>query len=132
MPPVIDPCYLTDPEAHDTQVLLHGVRLAREVVRRDPLASFVREELLPGAHAEGDEALVAHLRARSQTLYHPVGTCGLGVDPGAVVDPELRVRAVEGLRVVDASVIPALPRGHTNRPVVMVAERASELIGSAR
>jgi choline dehydrogenase len=113
-------------------VLLHGVRLAREVVCRAPLAPFVREELLPGEHAEDDEALMAHLRAHSQTLYHPVGTCALGVDPGTVVDPELRVRGVDGLRVVDASAIPALPRGHTNWPVVMVAERASELIGSAR
>ena len=131
-PPLIDPRYLTDPEAHDARVLLHGVRLARQVVRRAPLAPFVREELLPGEHAEDDEALMAHLRAHSQTLYHPVGTCALGVDPGTVVDPELRVRGVDGLRVVDASVIPALPRGHTNWPVVMVAERASELIGSAR
>jgi choline dehydrogenase len=127
-PPVIDPRYLTDPAGHDTRVLLHGVRLAREVARRDPLAAFAREELLPGEAAQDDDALLAHLRARSQTLYHPVGTCRLGADPGSVVDPELRVRGIEGLRVADASVIPRPPRGHTNWPVVMVAERASELV----
>ncbi len=70
------------------------------------------------------------MRARSQTLYHPVGTCRLGSDEHAVVDPLLRVRGVENLRVVDASVIPKLPRGHTNWPTVMVAERAAELIRS--
>jgi choline dehydrogenase len=86
------------------------------------------KKLLPGASAQTDDELRAHLRALSQTLYHPVGTCALGVDPSSVVDPELRVRGVDGLRVVDASVIPQLPRGHTNWPVVMVAERAAELI----
>ena len=85
-------------------------------------------ELLPGEEAADDAALDAHLRARSQTLYHPVGTCRMGEDDEAVVTPELRLRGVDGLRVVDASVIPALPRGHTNWPTVMVAERAAELM----
>lgn len=127
-PPVVDPRYLTDAHGDDARILLHGIRLARAIVRQEPLRRFAREEILPGEAAQTDDELRAHLRERSQTLYHPVGTCALGVDPSSVVDPELRVRGVAGLRVVDASVIPQLPRGHTNWPVVMVAERAAELI----
>jgi choline dehydrogenase len=127
-PPVIDPGYLTDPSGHDLTVLVHGVRLARRIAGMEPLAHYLAGELLPGAEAVTDEELTAHIRESSQTLYHPVGTCRLGTDELAVVDPDLRVRGLEGLRVVDASVIPALPRGHTNWPTVMVAERAAELI----
>jgi choline dehydrogenase-like flavoprotein len=130
-PPIVDPRYLTDQDGQDARTLLHGVRLAREVAGREPLARFLREELLPGAAAQSDDDLRAHLRQRSQTLYHPVGTCALGADRATAVDPELRVRGIDGLRVVDASVIPALPRGHTNWPVVMVAERAADLLRSA-
>jgi len=130
--PVIDPRYLTDVGGDDAAVLLHGIRLARRITATEPLARFVSNELLPGAAAVGDSDLVQHLRERSQTLYHPVGTCRLGADERAVVDPELRVRGLEGLRVVDASVIPALPRGHTNWPTVMVAERGAELIRGDR
>ncbi|MDH5281706.1 MAG: GMC oxidoreductase, partial [Thermoleophilia bacterium] len=78
--------------------------------------------------AQDDEALLSHIRERSQTLYHPVASCRMGTDDGAVVDPELRVLGLEGLRVVDASVMPYLPRGHTNWPTVMVAERAADFI----
>ena len=126
--PVIDPRYLTDESGGDARVLLHGIRLARRIVATEPLARFVEDELLPGAEAQDDEALSAHLRQRSQTLYHPVGTCRLGVDDGAVVDSELRVRGIECLRVIDASVIPRLPRGHTSWPTVMVAERGADLV----
>jgi choline dehydrogenase len=128
-PPAIDPRYLSDPEGQDARTLLHGLRLARRVLAREPLARFVDSEILPGAAAQTDEALVAHLRERSQTLYHPTGTCSMGGDPRAVVDPKLRVRGLDGLRIVDASVIPRLPSGHTNWPTVMIAERAAELIG---
>ena len=127
-PPEIDPRYLTDPEGHDRRRLLDGLRLARKILATEPLARHVTGELLPGAEAVDDDALDAHLRAQSQTLYHPVGTCRMGVDDDAVVTPDLRLRGVEGLRIVDASVIPALPRGHTNWPTVMVAERAAELM----
>ena len=127
-PPAIDPRYLTDPSGQDVRTLIHGLRLARRVLAQQPLASFVDEELLPGAGARSDDDLLAHLRARSQTLYHPAGTCRMGTDPLAVVDPTLRVRGIDGLRVVDASVIPRLPSGHTNWPTVMVAERAADLV----
>lgn len=129
-PPAIDPCYLTDAGGEDAATLLHGLRLAREVVRQEPLAAFVGDELLPGEDARTDDALLAHVRARSQTLYHPAGTCRMGTDAHAVVDPALRVRGLERLRVVDASVMPRLPTGHTNWPVVMIAERAAELIAA--
>jgi choline dehydrogenase len=91
----------------------------------------VTGELLPGVDAVDDDDLLAHLRARSQTLYHPVGTCRMGVADDTVVTPDLRLRGVDGLRVVDASVMPALPRGHTNWPTVMVAERAADLMRRA-
>lgn len=130
-PPVIDPCYLTDPGGHDVAVLTDGIRLARRIANALPLAQHLAGELLPGDGAVSDEALRAHVRERSQTLYHPVGTCRLGTDELAVVDPDLRVRGLHGLRVVDASVIPVLPRGHTNWPTVMVAERAADLIRAA-
>ena len=129
--PVIDPRYLTDPTGHDAAVLLDGIRLARRIAATEPLARFVTQELLPGAAAVGEADLVRHLRERSQTLYHPVGTCRLGSDEYCVVDAELRVHGLDGLRVVDASVIPVLPRGHTNWPTVMVAERAADLITRA-
>lgn len=126
--PAIDPRYLTDPSGQDTRTLLNGLRLARRVLAQEAIAQFVVEELLPGESARSDDDLVAHLRAQSQTLYHPVGTCRMGSDPLAVVDPKLRVRGVDGLRVVDASVMPRLPSGHTNWPTVMIAERAADFI----
>ncbi len=126
--PEIDPRYLTDADGHDANLLLDGLRLARRVLASEPLARHVTGEMLPGPDAVDDDGLRAHLRSRSQTLYHPVGTCRMGTDDDAVVAPDLRVRGVDALRVVDASVLPALPRGHTNWPTVMVAERAAELM----
>jgi choline dehydrogenase len=129
-PPAIDPRYLTDPDAEDEATLLRGLRLARRVLAQEPLASFVDGEILPGDDARTDDQLRAHLRALSQTLYHPAGTCRMGSDAGAVVDTRLRVRGIGGLRVADASVMPALPRGHTNWPTVMIAERASDFVAA--
>jgi choline dehydrogenase len=121
-PPLVDPGYLSD--ERDLRVLLDGARLARRLLETEPLARHVREELLPGPQARSDEELTAVLRENAQTLYHPVGTCALGT----VVDPELRVRGLSGLRIADASVIPRVPRGHTNWPTVMVAEKAAGLL----
>ena len=130
--PAIDPRYLSDPEGRDLATLVRGLRLAREVVAEEPLATFVEGELLPGEDATTDAELEAHVRNLSQTLYHPAGTCRMGSDAEAVVDPELRLRGIDGLRVADASVMPKLPRGHTNWPTVMLAERASDLVRGAR
>ena len=121
-PPLIDPAYLSD--ERDAAVLLAGARLARRLLSTRALAPHVRAELLPGPEAESDEELAAAMRAKAQTLYHPVGTCALG----KVVDAELRVRGVAGLRVADAAVIPRIPRGHTNWPTVMVAEKSADLL----
>jgi choline dehydrogenase len=125
-PPVIQPAYLTDP--HDLDVLLAGLRLARRIVAAPALAELAGEELGPGAAAQSDAELAAWIRSNAQTIYHPVGTCRMGVDELAVVDPELRVRGLEGLRVVDASVMPTVNRGHTNAPTLMVAEKGADLI----
>lgn len=127
-PPLIDPGFLTDPEGEDHRLVLHGIRLARRIAAAEPLAALAADERLPGAALTTDDQLADHIRTQSQTLYHPVGTCRMGDDESSVVDPRLRVRGVEGLSVVDASVIPALPRGHTNWATVMVAERAAELM----
>jgi choline dehydrogenase len=124
-PPLIDPAYLSD--ERDAAVLLAGARLARRLLSARSLAPHVRAELLPGRDVQTDEELLAAMRANAQTLYHPVDTCALG----SVVDAELRVRAVAGLRVADASVIPRIPRGHTNWPTVMVAEKAADLLRRA-
>jgi choline dehydrogenase len=128
--PAIDPRYLSDPEGEDEATLLRGLHLARRLVRQEPLASFVQGELLPGDDVRTDDGLRAHLRALSQTLYHPAGTCRMGSDRDAVVDPRLRVSGIAALRVADASVMPMLPHGHTNWPTVMIAERTADLIGA--
>ncbi len=130
VPPAIDPRYLSDPDGADEATLLRGLRLARRVLAQEPLASFTDGEILPGDEARTDDDLRAHLRALSQTLYHPAGTCRMGSDVQSVVDPELRVRALAGLRVADASVMPMLPRGHTNWPTVMIAERAATFVAA--
>ena len=131
VPPAIDPRYLSDSDGEDEATLLRGLRLARRVLAQEPLASFTDGEILPGDDARTDDDLRAHLRALSQTLYHPAGTCRMGSDAQSVVDPELRVRGMAGLRVADASVMPTLPRGHTNWPTVMIAERAATFVGAA-
>jgi choline dehydrogenase len=130
--PAIDPRYLTDAGGEDEATLLRGLRLARRILAQEPLASFVDCELRPGDEARTDDDLRVHLRALSQTLYHPAGTCRMGSDAESVVDPRLHVRGVDGLRVADASVIPKLPRGHTNWPTVMIAERAASFIVERR
>jgi choline dehydrogenase len=129
--PAIDPNYLSDPGGEDEATLLRGLRLARRVLAQEPLASFTEGEILPGGEARSDDDLRAHLRALSQTLYHPAGTCRMGSDPGSVVDPRLRMRGIAGLRIADASVMPMLPRGHTNWPTVMIAERAATFLADA-
>jgi choline dehydrogenase len=125
--PVIDPAYLADPA--DLDALVAGCRKLLEIAEHAPLSRLLGERFLPrDGRAVTDDALVGHIRATAQTLYHPVGTCAMGPADTAVVDPELRVYGIDGLRVVDASVMPAVPRGNTNAPTIMVAERAADLI----
>jgi choline dehydrogenase-like flavoprotein len=112
----------------DVAALVEGARIARRIALEQPIAEMAVREILPGPDAQSDEAIVADLRRRVQLLYHPVGTCRMGADSNSVVDEELRVREIENLRVVDASVMPTITRGNTNAPTIMIAERAADLI----
>ena len=117
----IDPGYLT--EQHDLDALTAGIRLTREIVGREPLAAHT-----DGERAPGDDSLTDWIRANVATAFHPACSCAMGGSDDAVCDPDLRVRGVGGLRVVDASVMPKLPRGNTNAPTIAIAERAAALI----
>jgi choline dehydrogenase len=124
--PDIDPAYFDDQADLDAMVV--GVRRAMETARTRPLAQFVDRPFLPEQSDPTDAEIAEHIRVHAQTLYHPVGTCAMGTGETSVVDPELRVRGIEGLRVVDASVMPEVPRGNTNAPTIMVGEKAADLI----
>lgn len=124
--PVIDPAYLAN-EA-DLDVLVAGLRQAREIVAQEPLAKLTAGEYAPGKGVADEEQMRAWIRREVVTLYHPTSTCAMGDADSAVCDPQLRVRGVDGLRVVDASVMPTVPRGNTNAPTIAIAERAADLI----
>ncbi len=124
--PEIDPAYYDDQT--DLDAMTSGVRRLLEVARTGPLGRYVDRPGLPEQGDPTDAEIVEHLRRYTQTLYHPVGTCAMGTGEHAVVDPELRVRGVDGLRVVDASVMPVVTRGNTNAPTIMIGERAADLI----
>jgi len=131
--PAIDPAYLSD--TSDFDPLVKGIAMAREFAAARPLSRIAKSELAPGPALRSDADLWEWIRGDVNTLYHPVGTCAMGGDGRvaaskltSVVDIELRVRGVEGLRVVDASVMPTVPRGNTNAPTIAIAERAADLI----
>jgi choline dehydrogenase len=124
--PRIDPNYLSEPE--DLKVLTIGVERAMEIFETSPLSAVTGGWIRPERKPDSEAELVAGIRRYSETLYHPIGTCRMGVDELAVVDPELRVHGVAGLRVADASIMPRLIRGHTNAPTVMIGEKAADLI----
>ncbi len=126
--PTIEPNYLSDPGGRDLTVLVEGVKLARRILAQEPLARHVTGAIAPVDEDTSDEALGDFVRSRAETLYHPVGTCRMGSDATSVVTPELTVRGVEGLRVADASIMPRIIRGHPHWPVIMIAEKASDLI----
>ena len=128
--PVITPNYLSSNE--DISEVVEGCHLLRELVKSPALAEITESELEPGDSVQTDEQLLDDFRARSGTVFHPIGTCAMGPDSTtAVVDAELRVYGIDGLRVVDASVFPNLTSGNTNAPTIMVAEKAADLILSA-
>ncbi|MBO9443067.1 choline dehydrogenase [Phaeobacter italicus] len=126
--PRIDPGFLSDPE--DLDVLMKGVRKTRQIMAAEPLARYIHKELFIEGEPD-DAALEQHIRNRADTIYHPVGTCKMGMDDPAVVDPQLRVHGLDGLRVVDASVMPRLVGGNTNAPTIMIAEKAADMIRDA-
>lgn len=125
--PIIDPRYLSAPD--DLEHLVVGARLAREIAATAPLAGLLGPEVWPGPGVVSDAALRAYIRQNVGTVFHPTGTCKMGGDgdPDAVVDPELRVRGLRGLRVADASIMPRIVGGNTNAPVIMIAEKAADL-----
>ena len=124
--PRVDARLLSDPA--DATPMIEGLRLVRRLSQAGAFARFKAHEVLPGPAVQSDSDLLAYLRRAAGTAHHPVGTCRMGVDADAVVDPQLRVRGVSRLRVVDASIFPSIVGGNTNAPVVMVAERAADLI----
>jgi choline dehydrogenase len=128
-PPLIDPQYLQDPS--DVSRMVAGLRLAREVGDAPALALLREQEMFPGEGVSTDEQLHDYLQATLTTYFHPVGTCRIGTDENAVVDPDLAVRGIENLRVADASVMPSLVTGNTNAAVLAIAERGAHLIASA-
>jgi choline dehydrogenase-like flavoprotein len=125
-PPKMRPNYLDDP--YDQHIMVEGVKVARKVAAAPALASFIEHEIAPGPAVESDAELLDYIRKSGTTIFHPSGTCKMGVDDMAVLDTRLRVRGVKNLRVVDASVMPSLVSGNTNGPVIMIAEKASDMI----
>ena len=124
--PAIFANYLSDPL--DQEVVVAGLKWARKIAEQPAIAKYVDHEMNPGPGFESDEVLLEYARATGSTLYHPVGTCQMGAGPMAVVDDQLRVRGVSGLRVVDASIMPRLVSGNTNAPTIMIGEKGAAMI----
>ena len=125
-PPAIRYNFLSAPI--DAELTLRAVHIARSVMRAPAMSAFGLTEQAPGPGIQTDAALLEWVKATAETTYHPVGTCKMGVDPMAVVDPQLRVHGLQGLRVADASIMPTLTSGNTNAPAIMIGERAADLI----
>lgn len=124
--PLIDPNYLASET--DRKVMRDSVHMCREICAQPALDALIKEEMFPGRDVQSDEDIDAFIREKGETIYHPVGTVHMGLHEDAPLDPELRVRGVEGLRVVDASVMPTLIGGNTNAPTIMIAEKAADLL----
>jgi choline dehydrogenase len=130
-PPAIEPNYLSDAAGHDIVVMRAGMRTAVRIFGMPALRPFVGDCLEPARLPETDEELDEHLREQAETLYHPVGTCRMGSGPDAVVDAQLRVHGIGGLRVADASIMPVIVRGHTHAATLMIGEKAAALMRTA-
>ena len=129
LPPKILANYLTDPD--DVRIMLAAFRIGRQIAATDPFRSLVSEPLRPGPEVQSDEQIADYIRKAGSTVYHPCGTCRMGEDDSAVVDSRLRVRGIEGLRVADASVMPAMPSPNIHPATIMVAEKGSDIIAAA-
>lgn len=126
--PEIHPNYLST--YTDQQTIVDGIRMARRICRQAPVADMITEEYRPGRHIDDDDfdGLLNWARDTATTIYHPTGTCKMGIDDQSVVDPRLRVRGVERLRVADCSIMPIIVSGNTNAPAIMIGEKASDMI----
>ena len=128
--PIVDPNFLGDPD--DLRISKEGVKISREIMNQQALARYVRKEHFPGDAVKTDADFEAYARQYGRTSYHPVGTCRMGTGPDAVVDPELRVRGIDGLRVCDSSIMPRVVSSNTNAAAVMIGEKASDLVRGNR
>jgi choline dehydrogenase len=127
--PALDPRYFaSDDDGSDIATMIDGIKLNRRIAAQSPLRELITHEITPSADAQTDAAIADFIRGHCTTLYHPTSTCRMGTDDLAVVDPQLRVRGIDGLRVADASVFPRMVSGNTNAPTIMVAERAAGFI----
>ncbi len=124
--PAIHANYLST--AEDLEMMLECVRLSRDILAQPAFKPFRAHEIYPGNEITERDALIEFIRTKAETIYHPVGTCRMGSDSQSVVDPQLRVRGVEGLRVIDASIMPNLVGGNTNAPTIMIAEKAADML----
>ena len=124
--PIIQPNYFSTQKDRDT--MIKGVKMSREIINQSAFDEYRGEEINPGKHIQSDQDIEDYIRGYAETIYHPVGTCKMGNDENSVVDDKLRVRGVENLRVVDASVMPTLIGGNTNAPTIMIAEKAADCI----
>jgi len=117
---------------NDRRVMVEGLKLIRRIAAAPPLAGYIVREEFPGPEVRTDEDLLALVRQSGETVFHPTSTCRMGTDAASVVDSQLRVRGLAGLRVVDASVMPAVVSGNTNAAVIAIAEKAADLIANPR
>ena len=124
--PAVYPNYLT--AETDQRTIVAGLKLCRQLLAIPHLARFTEAESLPGPTVQSDSELLEFARRRGGTVYHPTSTCKIGIDPMAVVDPELRVRGIVGLRVADASVMPTVISGNTNAAAIMIGEKLADLV----
>jgi choline dehydrogenase len=124
--PLVNPNYLGDPADRDR--LADGVELARKIFATEPMSKFVKQEIVPGPDVNGPDAIKGFVTAAADSYHHQAGSCKMGTDDLAVVDPQLKVRGVEGVRVADASVMPVVPSGNCHAAIVMIAERLSDML----
>tara|TARA_B100000315_G_scaffold243473_1_gene266885 strand:- start:696 stop:1181 length:486 start_codon:yes stop_codon:yes gene_type:complete len=115
----------------DQDVTLEAMRIARRIMTTPTMRDIAADEIAPGVNIQSDNELLDWVRKNAETAYHPVGTCKMGVDPMAVVDDQLRVHGMTGLRVADASIMPTLTSGNTNAPSIMIGEKASKMVLAA-
>jgi choline dehydrogenase len=124
--PAIRPNYLSAPS--DLRVLIAGVNHTRHIFAQTAMAPYTVEETVPGPGVQSDEDFGTFARDFGTNVFHPVGTCKMGTDPAAVVDPRLRVIGLNGLRVIDASIMPTVTTGNTNAPTIMIGEKGAAMI----
>jgi choline dehydrogenase len=125
-PPAINFNFLSSPP--DAELTVRAVRMARAIMTAPAMAPFQVSEVVPGADLTTDDEILDWVKQAAETTYHPVGTCKMGSDPMAVVDPQLRVHGIAGLRVADASIMPTLTSGNTNAPSIMIGEKAADMV----